>query len=76
MSDLFGTILELFFSNRWVRHTVGGLVILGTLWTGDFSQSLPWLVLAVIIGGLVIHEFIDRHLKAKRQKQLDRHAPR
>jgi hypothetical protein len=68
MGDLFGTILELFYANRWFRYAIGGLVIAGTVWGGDFSTSLPWIVLAVIGGWLVLHELIDRHLKSKRRK--------
>ncbi|MGL5446213.1 MAG: hypothetical protein ACRDBL_02770 [Rhabdaerophilum sp.] len=68
MGDFLGSILELLFGNRWVRYAIGGLVLAGTFWGGDFSTSLPWIVLAIIVGWLVLHEIIDRHLKSKRQK--------
>lgn len=74
MGDFFGTLLEFLFANRWVRYAVGGLVIAGTLWGGDFSTSLPWIVLAIIVAWLVVHELIDRYLRSKRQKSLDHNA--
>ncbi|CAN1556891.1 hypothetical protein MCEMSEM23_02450 [Rhabdaerophilaceae bacterium] len=76
MSDLFGLMIEGLMSNRWWRYAICGSVIVVTLLTGEFSSSLPWIVLAVMVGWLVVHEFIDRHLKAKRMGQGDRHAPR
>ncbi len=73
MGDLFGAVLEFLFANRWFRYAVGTLVIAGTLWGGDYSTSLPWIVLAVISVWLILHELIDRHLKAKRVKQARPH---
>lgn len=76
MGDFFGTLLEFLFVKRWFRYAVGALIIAGTLWSGDFSTSLPWFVLAILSGWLIVHELIDRHLQSKRQKLLDRNAQR
>jgi hypothetical protein len=68
MGDLFGLIIEQLMTNRWWRYGICGLVIAGTIYGGDFSTALPWVVLAIVGGWLVLHELIDRHLKSKRRK--------
>lgn len=66
MGDFFGTILEQFMGWRWLRYLVAAVVILGTVLKGDFSTALPWLVLAIILGWLIIHALIDRHRATRR----------
>jgi hypothetical protein len=66
MGDFFGTLLEQFMGLRWLRYLVAAIVVIGTVVKGDFSTALPWLVLAIITGWLVIHALIDRYRANKR----------